>query len=113
MALTKEDVIQALVRCLDDELRLAVALDTAGLVETTQLKQSLEAQLKGHRLTAGEWESIHSRCTRNQRFLAHSLRNLDFLFSHLRRCLGESERYSQNGQIVDKPSAGKVLEVSY
>lgn len=113
MALSKEETLQALVRCLDEELRLAVALDTPGLVETTQLKQCLHDSLKGHSLTPDEWQSIHSRCQRNQRFLTHSLRNLDFLFSHLRRCLGESERYSPNGQIVDKPSAGKVLEVSY
>ncbi len=113
MALSKEELLQALIRCLDEELRLAVALDTPGLVGNTQLKQSLHERLKGEGLSEAEWSEVHSRAARNQNFLTHSLRNLDVLFGHLRRCMGEVETYSPTGQIVDKTSAGKVLEVSY
>jgi flagellar biosynthesis/type III secretory pathway chaperone len=59
------------------------------------------------------WQKLYDCCSENQRFLRHSLRNLDRLSENLSRLFGILSTYSNKGTRVDTKPQGNVVEGRY
>lgn len=59
------------------------------------------------------WQKLYDCCSENQRFLRHSLRNLDRLSENLGRLFGLLSTYSNKGMRVDTKPQGNVVEGRY
>lgn len=60
-----------------------------------------------------EWDLTREKCRSNQKFLQHSLRNLNMFAEHFRRLLGVNSVYSKEGKEVEIQTEGNVLEAEY
>ncbi|MCB0418810.1 MAG: flagellar export chaperone FlgN [Bdellovibrionales bacterium] len=60
-----------------------------------------------------EWEATRERCKLNQRFIQHSLKNLNLFAENFRRLLGVHSVYSKQGREVDIQTEGSVLKAEY
>ena len=59
------------------------------------------------------WNELRGLCEHNQRFINHSMKNLDRLVENLKRLLGQHATYSPKGKRVDQNSQGSVVEGRY
>jgi hypothetical protein len=119
--------------CLDEEWTCLVAYRPEGLLLTNQRKEGLIAALaakkaelrlaqaqRNESLTddartewSSAWELMRDRCEENQRFMRHSLRNMECLLDNIKHLMGRSSLYSSKGKRVDMVSEGKVVTAKY
>ncbi len=59
------------------------------------------------------WTDIRNVCEHNQKFIGHSMKNLDRLVENLKRLLGQHATYSPKGKRIDQNSQGSVVEGRY
>jgi flagellar biosynthesis/type III secretory pathway chaperone len=59
------------------------------------------------------WTELRATCEYNQKFIGHSMKNLDRLVENLKRLLGQHATYSPKGKRVDQNSHGAVVEGRY
>ncbi|MBM4304367.1 MAG: flagellar protein FlgN [Deltaproteobacteria bacterium] len=59
------------------------------------------------------WTELRDVCEQNQKFINHSMKNLDRLVGNLKRLLGQHATYSPKGKRVDQNSQGAVVEGRY
>ncbi|MEZ4751529.1 MAG: flagellar export chaperone FlgN [Bdellovibrionota bacterium] len=60
-----------------------------------------------------EWELTREKCRMNQKFIQHSLKNLNLFADNFRRLLGVHSVYSKQGREVDIQTEGSVLKAEY
>ncbi|MSP19364.1 MAG: hypothetical protein EXR74_07315 [Bdellovibrionales bacterium] len=59
------------------------------------------------------WSEVRDVCERNQKFMGHSMKNLDLLVGNLKRLFGQHATYSHRGKRVDQNPEGSVLRGRY
>lgn len=73
--------------------------------------QKYWTQLKNEWIAA--WSDLRDICEHNQKFIHHSMKNLDRLVENLKRLLGQHATYSPRGKRIDQNSQGSVVEGRY
>lgn len=59
------------------------------------------------------WSELRDVCENNQRFIGHSIKNLDRLVENMKRLLGQHATYSPKGKRVDQNTQGCVVQGRY
>ena len=81
------------------------------LVFSDEELQKEWAQYKQEWITV--WTELREMCEYNQKFINHSMRNLDRLVENLKRLMGQHATYSPKGKRIDQNSQGSVVEGRY
>ena len=59
------------------------------------------------------WSELRDVCENNQRFISHSMKNMDRLVENLKRLLGQHATYSPKGKRIEQNNQGRVVQGRY
>ncbi|MCB0405765.1 MAG: flagellar export chaperone FlgN [Bdellovibrionales bacterium] len=98
---------------LEAQLQVRFGTDTLRAVAESLVSAEKETWLEAVESWQREWEATRERCKLNQKFIQHSLKNLNLFAENFRRLLGVHSVYSKQGKEVDIQTEGAVLKAEY